>query len=166
MPVYPGDPPVVIKQIFSYEKEGYVISELSFGNHTGTHIDVPSHMVKDGKTLNDFPVEYFYGRAIRYTKKLPKILNPKNEYKIVILEQIGVTEKIVDRIISSKFKLVGFGNKCYWHIPFIKKLLAHDVLLVGELVNLDELPKSFYFSAFPLSFKKGDGSPVRAIAYL
>lgn len=166
MEVYPGDPPVIVKKIFSYKKQGYVISKLFLGNHTGTHIDAPCHMVEGGKTLSDFPIAYFQGKAIRYSKKLPKILNPNNEYQIIIIGQIDVTKKIIDQIISSHFKLVGFGGKCYWRIPLIKMLLTANVLLVGELINLDKLPKMFYFSAFPLFLQDSDGSPVRAIAYL
>ena len=165
MKVYPGDSPVVIKKTFSYKKEGYIISKLSLGNHTGTHIDAPSHMVEGGQTLSEFPIEYFYGKALKYSKKLPKVLNPNNKYQIVIFENIKMNKKIVDQIISSKFKLVGFGDKCYWQIPFIKMLLEQDILLVGMLVNLNKLPKTFYFSAFPLPLQKGDGSPVRAVAY-
>lgn len=166
MEVYPGDPLVTIKKLFSYKKQGYVISKLSLGNHTGTHIDAPCHMVEGGKTLSDFPVDYFQGQAIRYVKKLPKILNPNNKYQTIIIDEINVTKNNIDQMILSNFKPVGFGDTCRWHIPLIKMLLAADVLLVGELINLNKLPKSFYFSAFPLSLKEGDGSPVRAVAYL
>jgi len=34
-------------------------TNLSFPNHSGTHIDFPYHFNPDGKTLNDFPVSYW-----------------------------------------------------------------------------------------------------------
>jgi len=40
------------------------MNTLSLGTHTGTHIDVPSHMVKSGKTLGDFSVDSFIAHAV------------------------------------------------------------------------------------------------------
>ena len=34
-------------------------SNLSFPNHSGTHIDFPYHFNPDGKTVNDFPASYW-----------------------------------------------------------------------------------------------------------
>ena len=34
-------------------------TNLTFPNHSGTHIDFPYHFNPDGKTLNDFPVSYW-----------------------------------------------------------------------------------------------------------
>jgi arylformamidase len=165
MTVYPGDPIVTIVDEFSHEKEGYVISKLSLGNHTGTHIDAPSHMVADGKSLDDFPIEYFCGEAVKYVDKWPDHLH-KKKYPILIIENIAVTDQIVEEIVKLKPRLLGFGQNCGWTIPLIKKLLENEILLVGRLVHVDKLPKHFFFSAFPLAIKKGNGSPVRAVAFL
>lgn len=32
--------------------------------HTGTHVDAPSHLLPDGKTLSDFPLGHFFGTAV------------------------------------------------------------------------------------------------------
>ena len=32
--------------------------------HWYTHIDAPLHQVADGKTLNDFPLDYLFGKAV------------------------------------------------------------------------------------------------------
>ena len=39
---------VKIKQVNFFEKEGHYESEINFNLHTGTHIDYPLHMIKDG----------------------------------------------------------------------------------------------------------------------
>ena len=33
------------------------------GSHTGTHVDAFSHMHKDGETLEEIPLERFFGKA-------------------------------------------------------------------------------------------------------
>jgi kynurenine formamidase len=166
MEVYPGDPEVYIKPLFSYDNEGYVISQMNLGNHTGTHLDVPSHMIKDGKTLSDYPLDYFFGKAIIVKSGSLKSLKNSGKYHCIILDNVKVNESVIDQMVNLKVKLVGFGYGCNWTIPLIKKLLSNNILLVGKLVNLDKLPNEFYFSAFPLNIVKGNGSPVRAVAYI
>jgi kynurenine formamidase len=43
-------------------------------------------------------------------------------------------------------------------------LLGAEIVVVESLANLGEVPDSFTLSAFPLSFKGLDGSPIRAVA--
>jgi arylformamidase len=64
MPVYPGDPETKIQQEGSIKKDGYVDHYLSIGTHAGTHIDAPSHMLENKKSLNQFPLEKFIGRGV------------------------------------------------------------------------------------------------------
>lgn len=65
MPAYPGDPPVRVDAHATHEREGYRVSELRFGSHTGTHVDAPSHTEPSGKTLGAYPVETFAFAAYR-----------------------------------------------------------------------------------------------------
>ncbi|MCG7853699.1 MAG: cyclase family protein, partial [Methanosarcinaceae archaeon] len=63
-PVYPGDPIPEIERIASIEKDGFAVSSISFGSHTGTHIDAPSHAIKDGRTIDQVPLDNLVGRAV------------------------------------------------------------------------------------------------------
>jgi len=38
-------------------------SYIKMSHHTATHIDFPKHFFNEGKTLEDFPIEKFYGEA-------------------------------------------------------------------------------------------------------
>ncbi len=38
---------------------------LNLVSHTGTHIDAPAHMIKDGLTLDRLPISHFTGRAVK-----------------------------------------------------------------------------------------------------
>jgi len=63
MPVYPGTPEVEIKQFSRVKNEGYAEKEMRLGTHTGTHMDAPAHMIEGEKTLDQFFLSKFTGRA-------------------------------------------------------------------------------------------------------
>ncbi len=78
----------------------------------------------------------------------------------------------LDWIISSKIKGIGIDaisvdpvgtNDLKNH----KHLLSNEIVIIENLTNMQLiLNQRFYFSAFPLKIQNGDGSPVRAIAYI
>jgi len=59
MPVYPGDPQASVEQVSEITATSARVRELTFGSHTGTHIDAPSHTVPDGNTLDEFDLSAF-----------------------------------------------------------------------------------------------------------
>lgn len=59
MPTYPGDPAVSASPHATHEADGYRVTALSLGSHTGTHVDAPAHLDPDGKTLAAYPPERF-----------------------------------------------------------------------------------------------------------
>lgn len=63
MSIYPDDPDVSFRDHAVFEVDGYRVTDISFGTHTGTHIDAPSHIEADGKTLDDFPITTFIFEA-------------------------------------------------------------------------------------------------------
>ena len=63
-PVWPGDPAPEFREKASVQKNGYSVHELRLNNHTGTHLDAPSHVVRGGMTLERIPLETLIGRAV------------------------------------------------------------------------------------------------------
>ncbi|MGM0592498.1 MAG: cyclase family protein [Halobacteriota archaeon] len=59
MPTYPDDPSVSVTSDATIESDGYRVTRLTLGSHTGTHVDAPSHTESDGKTLGDFSLDTF-----------------------------------------------------------------------------------------------------------
>ena len=57
MPTYPGDPEVRIEPHATHESDGYRVSRVALGSHTGTHVDAPAHTEPDGATLGAFDPE-------------------------------------------------------------------------------------------------------------
>jgi len=62
--IYPGDSPVNIKQERFHEHDEFSIFRLEIGLHTGTHIDAPMHMFKNGKKITDYSLESFCGTSL------------------------------------------------------------------------------------------------------
>ena len=52
--VYPGDPRFSIDDVASLaEGARFQLCHMHLGNHTGTHIDFPAHVIPGGKTSSD-----------------------------------------------------------------------------------------------------------------
>jgi arylformamidase len=61
---YPGDPMVSITQERTLLKDGVRLSKISMGSHSGTHVDAPSHFLKDGKNIDEVGLKPLIGKAI------------------------------------------------------------------------------------------------------
>jgi len=69
MPTYPDDRPrPQITTLANSNDSGITISSIRIGSHHGTHIDAPRHFFPDGKTLLDFQIDRFFGKAICLNK--------------------------------------------------------------------------------------------------
>ena len=56
-PVYPAFKPLKMTQRFSIPKDGFFAYELTFDEHTGTHMDAPIHFVATQATTDKVPVD-------------------------------------------------------------------------------------------------------------
>ena len=63
MPVYPETEPPKLTPSNTFEQHGFRETLLTMGSHTGTHMDAPAHMLRDGKTLDQFPADKYIGTA-------------------------------------------------------------------------------------------------------
>jgi len=45
-------------------EDGYAEKQLHLHSHTGTHVDSPAHMIRDGMTLDQMPLDRFMGQAL------------------------------------------------------------------------------------------------------
>jgi kynurenine formamidase len=50
--------------------------------------------------------------------------------------------------------------------PVHNIMLGAGIPLIENLINLDELPKTFTLAAFPLKVENGDGGPARVAAFI
>jgi kynurenine formamidase len=61
---FEGTPPVYVCTSHRIDECGYRMSLLVLGNHSGTHLDAPSHFVQDGEGLDGVPLERCIGPAV------------------------------------------------------------------------------------------------------
>jgi kynurenine formamidase len=57
LPVYPGYKPVQIRPRFTITRDGFADNEMTFDEHTGTHVDAPSHFVAGAVSADRIPVD-------------------------------------------------------------------------------------------------------------
>ena len=48
LPVYPGYKAISVRERFSVARDGFSANEVTFDEHTGTHVDAPSHFFASG----------------------------------------------------------------------------------------------------------------------
>ena len=159
MPVYPGDPDVEIVEIHTLDKEGWNLRQMTITTHLGTHVNVPYHMVKNGKNLDNYILDRFFGPAMIFKNGM----NFNKETGIVFRDQ-NIDKKLVDLLISNPPKFIGLSSKFEFNVEIEKLLLEHDIISFENLANTEELPEKFIFYGVPLNIARSDGSPVRAFA--
>lgn len=64
MPFYPGDPEPHVCGATSIAQDGFNVSRVNIGSHTGTHCDAPFHFLEDGARLDELPLDLFCGPAV------------------------------------------------------------------------------------------------------
>jgi arylformamidase len=64
LPVWPGDPAVSIEPARRIARgDASNVSRLALGNHTGTHVDPPSHFIEGGKSIDQIDPASLVGPA-------------------------------------------------------------------------------------------------------
>ena len=191
MSTYPSDPDVSIILEKEIDKDRSLLHRFTMGTHTGTHLDVPAHIIHDGKTLDDFPLSTFNGTVVKVDKNSYSSLDQMKQKVDGIIYDTGwyrhfndpeifygpdrpfIPESLVEKGIELGIKIFGCdlssvdtsGSK---DKPVHHALLGADIIVYESLTNLDQLPllTPFEFYGFPLSLNGLDGSPVRAIGII
>lgn len=191
---FPNDPKLAIIPHGRIATHSYNISQVLIGTHQGTHLDAMFHFFDDGRTLDQMPLDWFYGpaRVLRVPKEpngeitvddlRPHEAHLTPEAKIIVntgwhhrygaenyfTEFPSFTLDAARYLAALKIRLIGMDiptpGKQWRELHHI--LLAKDVeiVVVESLANLDALPDTFTFIGFPLNLAGRDGSPIRAVA--
>ncbi len=189
MPVYPGDSAVLLDQSQIYSVDHYNNHRINTGMHIGTHIDGRMHLLDVREYIGNMPLEHFCGRGGIIHVENENIIKMKASYsdiireKKVILFHTGMdkyygSEKyysghpILDMSVckvlaENNVGLIGVDMPSPDRFPFEihKFLLQHNILIMENLTNLDQLTpeKDFEVFAFPLKID-ADSSPLRVVA--
>ena len=196
MTVYPDTVLPIFESYNTIEKDGFAEIKMSMSTHTGTHIDAPCHLLLNSKSLDQFPINKFIGKAIVIPCQDKKEISL--EYLLTFKDVISQVDFVLfftgwhekwnstDYFINfptltkeavewlTKFKLNGLGfdtisvdKVASKDLPNHHIILGKEIIIIENLTNLDKLPKSiFSFHCLPLKIENADGSPVRAIAII
>ncbi len=176
--VFAGDPAPCGERIQSMEQGAtYNLSKFSMCAHNGTHIDAPAHFIKDGKTVEQMPLDSFVGECFvaRHEGDLTEadarsILQRAKEAgadaRILIAGDATVTEDAAKMFAAAHLKLI--GNESQTVGPENEPMQVHLILLGAEVVLLEGLVLTgvaegrYFLGALPLCLAGFEGAPCRA----
>ncbi|MFV2047337.1 cyclase family protein [Metabacillus litoralis] len=144
-PIYPGDPEPSLQPAATVERDGYNVSLLKIGSHTGTHVDAPYHFHNDGQKIDEVPLQQFMGRGILFD------VTGKNKKEAITLEDM--MEKLPhcqegDIALFHTGWSKYLGQPAYYEHPYLKPEVIEELLSRGI--------KTFFIDA--LNIDPPDGS--------
>ncbi len=178
--VYPGDP-APERQVLCSVDRGDVCNLTAFRMcaHNGTHIDAPYHFLKDGKKIEELPLEAVVGTAFvaehhgaltardaRTILTRAALLDEEAKKRILLKGDAVVTEEAASVFAEEGVLLV--GNESQTVGPEDAPMQVHLTLLSAgavllEGIRLQQVSEGVYhLSAAPLSLGGADGAPCRA----
>ncbi len=192
--VDPGAEPPVLSPTATIDRDGYQAQRLTLNTHTGTHIDAPAHILPGGKTLDQFPVSHFQGRAQVIDCRglsgeicrhhLETLIDPQGAAFILLLtgwDRHWRTAAYLSGFptLSTQaaawlagLNLKGIGLDAISidhpnsnHLPNHRCFLAKDIVILENLTKLATIPGPIcQLYCLPLLISKTDGAPARVVA--
>jgi arylformamidase len=187
--VWPGDPQVKIEKIADLKKDGVNITRFSIGAHTGTHLDSPSHYLRNGATIDMIPPERLMGRAnvfvideLTITGELlvKHLIGPGDNVIFKTSnsntlwhdqpfreEFVCLDETAAQYLADRKINLVGIDYLSIapaHHGEKVHKILMKSNILILEGLMLQGLNAGIYdMICLPIKIKGSDGGPARVM---
>jgi len=189
---FPMDPKLSIVSHGDTTTLKYNITQIVMSSHQGTHLDAMYHFLDDGKTLDQMPLDWFYGptHVLRITKNAKEEITEDDfkPYEHLLTEGAKIiyetgwhknfgadnfftefptlTLDTSKYLASKKIRMLGMDTPTpsteWYEVHHV--LLNEEIVIVEALANLDQAPDEITFMGFPLNFKGRDGSPIRAVA--
>ncbi|MCJ7445791.1 MAG: cyclase family protein [Methanotrichaceae archaeon] len=187
MIVYPGNPKPSIRRYAQIPEDVTNESVVTFGCHTGSHVDSRLHISNEGSSAEALPLDSFFGKC-----KVLDLTHVEKEIHKEDLEGREISEKNII-LIKTKNSLSGYRNfnKDFVHIKMdaakylvemgvktlgfdylsVKKFGGDDdvhEMLINNLtlfegLDLSKVPEGEYmFLGLPLRMNT-DGAPARVI---
>ena len=191
VPVYPGD--ARFEQGFSHriaDGDSYNATWLKLSAHTGTHVDAPYHLLADGATVDQLPLDILVGRArvleigareaigreelaaadlrddlrvLLKTRMSSQLRQPE-----IVEGHVHLSTEAARYLVQAGIKLVGidylsvdaFGSK---DLPVHQVLLEAGIVVVEALDLSQAEPGSYDMMCLPLLVPGADGAPARVL---
>ena len=190
MITYPGDPKIRIKQTRKLnENAAYNLRTLTLGSHTGTHVDAPLHLIENGQSVDDLPLEMLIGRArvvevtapvitrevlqeFDLTADMRLLFKTRNSYLWgqgrFVRDYVYIAPDAARHLLKEGIKLVGIDYLSVDKFDAEELEVHAEFLGAGAIIieglNLREIePGDYEMICLPLKIKDGDGAPARVV---
>lgn len=192
MPAFPGDGEAKINRVREFERDAYTLTRLDVTMHVGTHIDMPSHLTADTRSVLDFDVSCFAAPAVTLDCRgcseialLPKyaeLIRPGDAVLICTdfadlyaeperfySDYPVLTDEFAEFLCERRISMLGLDTPSPDKLPYTlhRMLLESGIFIVENLTGLSALvghePRSYTFMALPLKADT-EASLVRAVA--
>ena len=172
---------------FIFELDKTFMHWIDAESHVGTHVEAPSHYLKDGKSVAELPLETFMGEALvlkfedlkpidgRGQPIKPAHLEKVKRGDIVLMwspyegiEAPYISPKAATWLAEKDIKMLGVQNvgvEAPNSMATHDNLLRNNIPIIEGLVNLDKIRKErIFYIGLPLKVYGLDSSWIRAIA--
>ncbi len=189
---WPGDPDVKLTRQHNMAKGDVCnFTRLSFGAHTGTHMDAPLHFVADGESIDKLPIDATVGRcrvieirartAIeprhlerhrlrRGERVLFKTANSRKSWKSAAFDEqfISISADAARYLVDRGVRTVGVDYLSIggWQRDGVE---THQIILGAGIWVIEGLdlaavkPGSYELVCLPLKLLGAEGAPARAV---
>jgi arylformamidase len=190
--VYPGNPEIRIEPHSELGRGASSnLSRLSFGSHTGTHVDAPRHFFESGDTVDRLPLSVLIGPArviafpdnvLRVTAELLQARHLAGVERLLIRTRNSgfirqrefhpdftfIAPDAAALLASIGIKLVGVDYLSVeqfrsGHHQTHRTLLERGIVIVEGLDLSAIVPGDYDFCCLPLRLEALDGAPARAV---
>jgi arylformamidase len=181
LPVFPGDEPPLLER---FEAGGSAMTRLTLLTHTGTHLDLPAHVLRRSRKPDEPAIlESLIGPArvvgvpaarspVIGLPILRELLGPRPPARVLLCTRPGRKawrglDPEAAAWLAGRCRLV--GTDAVSIDPPGPGLEAHRLLLARGTLVLENLqlevvrPGAYHLVALPLRVKVPDGAPVRAL---
>ena len=192
LPVYPGDPEIVITPVAQLQwGDAANVSRLTLSSHTGTHLDAPRHFFQAGLAIDRIAPHVLMGPArvctfpdatTHLTADDLRPLGLAGTQRLLFktpnsalwertgfqTNYVALTESAAHLLVDLGVQLVGIDYlsvdafECQ-DFPVHRTLLGAGILILEGLDLRTVPPGDYELLALPLLLQDGDGAPVRAI---
>lgn len=193
LPVWPGDPPVILERVKNIaEGANANVSRLECGVHTGTHVDAPLHFIDGAPGIDSLSLKVLTGRTYVIDLRNAQVLDaatleaseiPPRTRRILFKTRnsamwarqekefqtdfVAVEASGAEWLVRKGVQLVGVD---YLSVaPYGNSRPTHRILLeagvaVVEGLNLTQVTQGRYtLYCLPLKLMGCDGAPARVI---
>ncbi len=183
--VFPGDTPPSREVLLDMGRgDPLTLSTWRSTVHVGAHADAPSHYGRDGRTIEQQPLELYCGpcRVLHVDGRLitPEMVPDLDTERLLIAtgtypdpnqwnaDFAALSPDLVDHLGTSGVRLVGVDTPSVdpadsKDLPAHHRFLANNIAIIEGLVLADVPAGEYELIALPLRLAGFDASPVRAV---